>query len=139
MTNATSKNRLREFLPGNWVEFDSLLGQVLGPHVSRACVPASVWEDEAAYHVELDLPGVVREDVEITFEKSVLQIVAERKRPEEERAGLHEERGYGKAARRVTLPETIDPETIAAELKDGVLHVSVSKKPETRPKRIEVN
>ena len=40
--------------------------------------------------------------------------------------------------RTVTLPESIDPDSIAAELTDGVLHVMVTKKPEAQPKRIEI-
>ena len=82
MKNTCSKNRVREHLPSNWSEFDTLLGQVFGAEStggqSRRCAPASVWEDEAAYHLELDLPGVAQADVEITLEKGVLQIVAER-------------------------------------------------------------
>ena len=81
MKNTCSKNRVREHLPSSWSEFDSLLGQVFGatrPTVSRgAHAPASLWEDESAYHLELDLPGVAQADVEITLEKGILQIAAD--------------------------------------------------------------
>lgn len=144
MTHKTTKNRLHEFLPNSWVDFDTLLNQVLGGNspVQAArflAARAGVWEDDTAYHVELDVPGVSREGIELTFEKGVLQIDIQRKRSEEERKGLSDERYYGKASRRLTLPETIDPESIAAELKDGVLHVTVNKVPEVQPKRIEIN
>ncbi|MCA9230473.1 MAG: Hsp20/alpha crystallin family protein [Planctomycetales bacterium] len=142
MKNTCSKNRVREHLPSSWSEFDSLLGQVFGatrPTVSRgAHAPASLWEDESAYHLELDLPGVAQADVEITLEKGILQIAAERKRSEQERTNLHEERFYGKVARTLALPDLADAEGIEAELKDGVLHVTVAKSPEKQPKRIEV-
>jgi HSP20 family protein len=142
MTNALSRNRLRELLPGNWSDFESVVEQFFGPGASRGVqafyVPASVWEDEGSYHVELDVPGVVREHVELTYEKGTLRITTERPAPEETRTGLVDERRYGKVTRTVTLPESIDPESITAELTNGVLHVTVSKKPEAQPKRIEI-
>lgn len=97
-----------------------------------------MWEDAGAYHVELDVPGVTRENVDVTFEKGTLRITTERIAPEEQRSGLVDERRYGKVTRTVTLPESIDPESIAAELTSGVLHVTVNKKPEAQPKRIEI-
>jgi HSP20 family protein len=142
MTNALSRNRLRELLPGNWGDFETMVEQFFGPGASRGVqafyVPASVWEDEGSYHVELDVPGVVRDHVELTYEKGTLRITTERPAPEETRTGLVDERRYGKVTRTVTLPESIDPVSIAAELTNGVLHVTVSKKPEAQPKRIEI-
>ena len=142
MTNALSRNRLRELLPGNLGDFETLVDQFLGAGASRGVqafyVPASVWEDEGSYHVELDVPGVVREHVELTYERGALRITTERPAPEETRTGLVDERRYGKVTRTVTLPESIDPESIVAELTNGVLHVTVSKKPEAQPKRIEI-
>jgi HSP20 family protein len=142
MTNALTRNRLRELLPGNWTDVDALFEQFFGPGSSRGIqaffVPASVWEDAGSYHVELDVPGVVREDVELTYEKGTLKITTERKAPEEKRTGLVDERRYGKVTRSVTLPESIDVDSIGATLVNGVLHVTVSKKPEAQPKRIEI-
>ena len=100
--------------------------------------PASIWEAENVIHVELDAPGVKQEDVEVTFEKGTLQISLERKFPEGERTSWHNERGYGKISRSVSLPETVDPNTITAELTNGVLHVTITKLPEAQPKKIEV-
>ncbi|RIK85540.1 MAG: heat-shock protein Hsp20 [Planctomycetota bacterium] len=142
MANALTTNRLRDFLPGNWTDFDALMEQFFGPQGVRGIqayyVPASVWEDESSYHVELDVPGVTRDAVELTYEKGTLRITTERRAPEDRRAGLVDERRYGKVTRSVTLPESIDPDSITAELAHGVLHVTVAKKPEAQPKRIEV-
>ncbi|MEQ8837913.1 MAG: Hsp20/alpha crystallin family protein, partial [Lacipirellulaceae bacterium] len=83
MSNAVSKNRVREFLPNNWSDVDTLLGHFFGPTYAGVksvstgrspLAPASFWEGEDAYHVEVDLPGVAREDVEITFDKGELKI-----------------------------------------------------------------
>jgi HSP20 family protein len=142
MTNGLpTKNRLREFLPTNFVEFDSLLNQVLGPNGLRVGhSPAGIWEDENAYHVELDVPGIARENVDVTLDKGTLTITVERKREEADntRKGWREERYYGKTTRSFTLPETIDADSIAAELTNGVLHVSIAKSPAAQPRKVEV-
>ena len=56
--------------------------------------PASIWEAEDGYHVELDLPGVRQEDLELTFENGELQISAERNAPDDDRMNWHDERGW---------------------------------------------
>ena len=100
--------------------------------------PASIWEAENTFHIELDAPGVAKEDVELTFDKGTLQITLERKLPEGDRTNWHNERGFGKVTRSVSLPDTVDPSTITAELTNGVLHVTITKRPESQPKKIEV-
>ena len=143
MSKSMTKNRLREFVPASWGDFDSLLNQVFAPKslagLRAPYAPASVWEEEGAYHVEVDVPGIARDDIELTYEKGLLSISAERKQPEETRTGWHEERAYGKVTRTLTLPESVDPETIQANVTDGVLHITVAKTPEAQPKRIDVN
>lgn len=144
MNNLSTKNRFREMLPNSFADFDTVLDQVFGPNAVRtyralsASAGASYWEDEQGYHVELDLPGVKREDVELTYDKGALKITAQRHRPQEERNQWHDERNYGEISRTVTLPETIDPESIQAELHDGVLHIFVVKSPEATPRKIEI-
>ena len=142
MTNCNQKNRLQDLVPGNWSDFDMLLNQVLAPTVARTVrgvrAPLSVWEADDAYHVELDVPGVAKEDIELTFEKDTLQIVADRKAADEDRKGLHDERTYGKVDRTITLSEMVDPDSISAELTNGVLHVTVAKVPAAQPKKIDI-
>jgi len=143
MNNVTKKNRLNQFFPPTWSEVDTLLNQFLSPGTLQGertyYAPASVWEADNAYHVELDVPGVAREAIDLTFDKGTLSIAVERKAPEQDRSRWHEERAYGKAIREIALSKKVDPDTISAELNSGVLHVSVAKTPETQPKRIEVN
>ena len=137
----TPKNRLREFLPSNLAEFDSFLNQVLAPSGMRAGhTPAGLWEDDGSYHIELDVPGVTREDVDITLDKGTLSISAERKHEESDasRKGWREERFYGKVTRAFSLPDTIDPESVSAEMVDGVLRVSIAKTPAAQPRKIDV-
>ncbi|QDS97261.1 Hsp20/alpha crystallin family protein [Adhaeretor mobilis] len=148
MSKTVSNNRVREFLPNNWNDVDALLGQFFGPTYAGVkaasqsgrspIAPASFWEADNSFHVEVDLPGVSREDVEITFDKGELKIAAERKAFEGERAGLVEERVYGKVERSVTLPDSVDADSIEAKFTDGVLSVTIAKIPEVQPKRIDI-
>jgi HSP20 family protein len=139
MNAALQKNRLGNALPAGLPEFDNLFNHFLrAEEVAMWRAPASIWEADNNFHIEIDAPGVAREGIELTFEKGTLQITLERKAPEGERTNWHNERGYGKVSRTVTLPETVDPETIEAELNNGVLHVTISKLPQAQPKRIDV-
>jgi HSP20 family protein len=133
------KNRLGQLLPGTLPEFDNLFNHFFrAEEVGMWRAPASIWEVADMYHVELDTPGVQKEDVELTFDKGTLHVALERKAPEGERTHWHNERGYGKVTRSVSLPDTVDPNSITAELTNGVLHVTIAKRPESQPKKIEV-
>jgi HSP20 family protein len=139
MTSTAQKNRLGHLLPAGLPEFDNLFNHFFrAEEVAMWRAPASIWEADGAFHIEVDAPGVAKEDVELTFNKGTLQITLERKAPEGERTNWHNERGYGKVSRSVSLPDTVDPDTIAAELTSGVLHVTIAKRPEAQPKRIDV-
>ena len=141
MTNCpTPKNRLRDFVPANLVDFDAFLNPVLSPSHRTGHTNAGLWEDENAYHVELDVPGVQRENVDVTFDKGTLTVSAERKHEQssEDRKGWREERFYGKVTRSFTLPDAIDVESIGAELTNGVLRVTVAKSPAAQPRKVEI-
>jgi HSP20 family protein len=120
-------------------EMDHLFDNFLGGQSGREgwFAPASLWEEEGRWCLEVDLPGVKQEDVDVTLEKSSLRITAERKEPAD-RNYFHQERAFGRIDRLITLPETVDPDGIQAELKDGVLHLALTKRPESQPKKISV-
>lgn len=135
----SQKHRFSGLVPVGYPEFDQLFTNFFRPEgTSMWRAPASIWEAENTLHLEVDAPGVAKEDVELTFDKGALQISLDRKAPEGERTHWHNERGYGKVSRSVSLPETVDPATITAELTNGVLHVTIGKRPETLPKKIDV-
>ena len=100
--------------------------------------PSAIWEDEDNYHVELELPGVSSDGVEITYEKGALAVSAERLAPEQDRKYWHHSRRYGKSRFNLQLPDTVDGEQIDAELRQGVLHLTLAKRPEAQPKKITV-
>jgi HSP20 family protein len=137
--NTLQKNRVGQLFPGGLPEFDHLFNQFFrSEEVAMWRAPASIWEADNQFHIELDAPGVAKEAVELTFDKGTLQITLERHVPEGDRTNWHNERGFGKVTRSISLPDTVDPETINAELTNGVLHVTIAKRPEAQPKKIEV-
>lgn len=86
-------------------------------------------EGEFAYHIEVDLPGMNKEDINIQVEDSTLVISGERKLKEEikEENYYKVESSFGTFSRSFTLPEEADIENIHAESEDGVLEVVVPK------------
>jgi len=121
--------------------WDQLFNEFFRPtwaETSAWHAPTSIWEGDDHFSVEVELPGVHNDDVDVTVEKDVLRITAERRPPEDERTYLHLERRYGKLERTVSLPDTVDAGAVGAEFKDGILHIKLAKKPETQPKKISV-
>jgi HSP20 family protein len=100
-----------------------------------------VTEDDARYRIELDLPGVERDDVKVTVENDVLTIRGERKAEREEDDGkVHRiERRFGSFVRTFRVPEDADGELVGASFKNGVLSVSLPKAEKAKPREIEVH
>ncbi len=99
-----------------------------------------IYEDEDAVALRFDLAGVDPKDVEIRFENGVVTLRGERKlEREEQRDRYHRvEMAYGTFTRSFSLPGTIDAEGIRAESRNGVLSVVLPKRPESKPKTIQV-
>lgn len=99
-----------------------------------------ITEDDRAYLVKAELPGVRKEDVHVTLEDGVLTIAGERHQEQEEKTRrlLRVERSYGAFTRSFGLPENIDPEKIEARFRDGVLAVAIAKAESARARQIEV-
>ncbi|WP_456428861.1 Hsp20/alpha crystallin family protein [Nitratifractor sp.] len=106
-------------------------------------VPAvNTRETDDAYYIEVDLPGVKKEDINIDVKDNVLTISGERKIEEERKEDdfYRVESVYGTFERSFTLPEDVDVDKIEAEAKDGVLTVKIPKAQsvEKTPKKIEI-
>ena len=86
-------------------------------------------EGEFAYHIEVDLPGVKKDDINIQIENKTLIISGERKTKEEikEENYYKMESSFGSFSRSFAIPEEVDEENIHAETKDGVLEVVLPK------------
>lgn len=99
-----------------------------------------VKETGDAYVFTADLPGVKESDLELSLTGNRLTISGKReeeKKNEGERWYTYE-RSYGTFSRSFTLPEGVDPEHAEAHLKEGVLRVSIPKRPELKPRKIEL-
>jgi HSP20 family protein len=86
-------------------------------------------EDADAYYIDVDLPGVKKEDVEISIDKNVLTIKGKREVRKEvkEEDYYRIESAYGSFARSFTLPEKVDTEKIEAKTENGVLEIVIPK------------
>lgn len=85
---------------------------------------------DKAYTIALELPGVAEEDIHLSLEDGVMTVKGEKKTEREEKGETwyFSERQYGAFSRSFRLPPDTDPEGVKADLKDGVLTVSVPKK-----------
>lgn len=100
----------------------------------------NVVETDTTVTVEMHLPGIKREDVELSLSGTTLTIKAERRAEEEvkEEHYLRREVHYGSFVRRIPLPESTDVEKAEATFADGVLKVTFPKRAEPQTKRIEL-
>lgn len=119
--------------------FNDALRTVAG--ASRAWTPASnVYEDEQGFHVEVAVPGMQANDIEIVAEDGVLTLKGERKNGAEasERTYLMRELGWGNFSRSFALPSNVDQSQASASYKDGILYVTLPKREEAKPRRITI-
>ena len=91
--------------------------------------------------LKAELPDMTREDIDITVENFVLTIKGEKKFAGEvkEEQFHHVERRYGTFSRSFSLPQTVDPNKVAAEYKNGVLTVRLPLREEAKPRQIKVD
>lgn len=133
-------------------EFDTMLNRFFGgngtPQTTngRRSAPyaVDVHEDENHLYFEVELPGFKKDDLDITVDNNVLAISAERKTEERQgdeskRETLLNERRYTYFSRSFTLPPTVSNEDVSAKLEDGVLHLTLKKREETKPRKINVS
>ncbi|MCS6874533.1 MAG: Hsp20/alpha crystallin family protein [Pyrinomonadaceae bacterium] len=109
--------------------------------MSGAWTPnVDIYENKDQVVLEAELPGMKPEDVNISIENNVLTIQGERKfEKKEESDNYHRiERRYGSFTRSFTLPPTVDTERINAEFDNGVLRLTMAKREEAKPRRIEI-
>jgi HSP20 family protein len=100
-----------------------------------------IHETKDAYVFKVDLPGFKKEDINVEFTGDTLIMRGERKQEEEEtkNENCHRlERSYGVFERSFTIPKNVDPKKIEAELKDGILQLSIPKVEEAKTKAIPI-
>jgi HSP20 family protein len=111
------------------------------PAWQREWAPAlDVLEDDQNIRVDLELAGMKKDDFDISLENDVLTISGERR--QEDQAGEGEsfrrERFFGRFTRSITLPVPVKADQVSAKYQDGVLHITLPKSEEAKPKKIAV-
>ena len=101
---------------------------------------ADVHESDNAFVVQLDLPGVEKDNVKVKFEDDTLVVSGERKYESsvDEKNFHRVERVYGSFTRSIAIPRDVDSEKISASFKNGVLEITLPKTEEVKPKEIEI-
>lgn len=108
-----------------------------------ALYAVDVREDPDHIYVEAELPGFTKEQVDITLENQTLTITADRQEERSDGNGsggeyLLKERRHTRFARSFTLPPTVDESKVDAKLADGVLRITLNKREESKPRKINV-
>ena len=100
-----------------------------------------VQEDKDSFKVRVELPGLKREDIEVSLQEGAVVISGERKEETvSEGTEVHrQERRYGEFTRTLTLPTAVSEDKVAAQYKDGILTVTLPKAEEAKPKTIAVS
>jgi len=100
-----------------------------------------VAEKNGAYLVTAELPGVKKEDIQITIDGAQVTVAAEVKREKEaarDERVLHTERVYGKVSRSFTLPQELDEAKAEAKFREGVLELTLPKKAAAQRKQVTI-
>ena len=100
-----------------------------------------IYEKDGNIVLKAELPGVDPKDVDVRVENNLLTLRGERKFDTEvKRDNYHRvERSYGAFSRSFTLPNVVDTGNIKAEYRDGVLHMTLPKREEAKPRQIQIN
>ncbi len=135
---------------GSWVdmrnEFDRLFDSFFNPSYEEetalsAFNPAvDIVEEDQAYQVHVELPGLSKDDIKLNIKDNYLSISGEKKRESkvEEKNYQRTERIFGSFQRNFRLSDSVEVDKIEAEFKDGVLNIVIPKKKESLAKQIEV-
>ncbi len=123
-------------------EFDRLLEDMIpaGDGDRILAPPVDVYETEGEVIVKAELPGVNKEDIEVTIKENAVHIKAERKEEKEENTeNVHRvERFYGRIERVVPLPVDVKADKAKAEYKDGVLELRIPKEKVSKEAKVKI-
>ncbi|MBI3970911.1 MAG: Hsp20/alpha crystallin family protein [Chloroflexi bacterium] len=121
--------------------FDRVFDEaVIAVEPSRGFTGANLYESPEAYLVEIPLPGVKAEDVQITVQDNLLTLNARRRWEVPQNAQpIWRSFGTGEVQQTVTLPGEVNAEAVQADLHDGILRLELPKAESARPRTIKVN
>lgn len=124
---------------------EGFLGENLAPSEdvsNRTWMPAvNIRETDHAFFVEAELPGMTKEDIDITLENNILKLSGERRFEKDvsEKNYHRVERSYGNFLRTFSLPSEVEAEGVKASFKDGVLTIEIPKAEQAKPRKIAIH
>jgi HSP20 family protein len=123
--------------------FENFLNEAQGEEVSnRGWVPpVDIQETTDGYRLQAELPGLTKEDINITLENNVLRLSGERKLEKDVRKESFQriERTYGAFSRAFALPQQVNSAGVQAAFENGVLTINVPKAEQAKPRKIEIS
>jgi len=128
------QDEINKLFDWNYPENRGLFDRSLSPAVDLV-------ENENEIILVCDLPGIKKDDLDLSISRNVITIKGEKKNElkKEGRKTFRNETWSGAFQRTISLPETVDPEKVDASMKEGVLTVKVAKREEVKPRQISVN
>lgn len=120
-------------------EFDRLTQQAFGSRVRPSVMPMDAYRHGDQFVVHFDLPGVDASTIDLTVEKNVLTVAAERRwSADQDVQVVASERPQGSFSRQLFLGEGLDAERVEASYRDGVLTVTIPVAEQAKPRKVEV-
>lgn len=98
----------------------------------------ALWEDDGRVVLELEVPGISQDDLEVQVEAGMLTVAAKRDAPAWPGKLKHNEHRHGDFLRRVRLDESLDPTSVEADLQNGVLTLTIRRRVEAQPVKVAV-
>jgi HSP20 family protein len=120
-------------------DLDRLTQQVFGTMTRPATMPLDAWREGDEFVVELDLPGVDADKLDIDVERNILTVKAERlsRMPDAANSVAHE-RPWGVFSRQLVLGDALDTEKVDADYSDGVLTLRIPIAEQAKPRKVRV-
>jgi len=119
-------------------DLDRWTQQVLGTAARPAVMPMDAWREGEEFIVELDLPGVKHDSLDLDVERNVLTVRAERAGLDQNREMVSAERPRGVFSRQLFLGDNLDADRIEASYQDGVLRLVIPVAQKAKPRRIKI-
>ncbi|NUS45028.1 MAG: Hsp20 family protein [Mycobacteriaceae bacterium] len=120
-------------------DLDRLTQQMFGTSARPAAMPMDAWRDGDEFFVELDLPGVDPDSLDLDVERNVVTVRASRPQLDQSREMLAAERTRGVFSRQLFLGENLDTGAIRADYRDGVLRLTVPVAEKAKPRKIDIS
>lgn len=119
-------------------DLDRITRRELGTAARPAVVPMDAWRDGEGFVVELDLPGIGAQSLDLDIERNVVTVRAERPDVDPGREMLATERPRGVFTRQLVLGDNLDTDHIDASYEDGVLRLCIPVAEKAKPRKVRV-